>query len=101
MLGNLMPRAIRSTLPAGLYHLTSRGTARRIIFIDDLDRSSFIRLLGNTVFRFRWICCGYCLMGNHYHLLVDSARRGCPRECSISTGLIRSSSTCVIEGSGT
>jgi REP element-mobilizing transposase RayT len=59
-------------LPAsGYYHVTTRGVARGLIFIDDLDRSAFLRLLYDVVQDFDWRCHAYCLMGNHYHLLVE------------------------------
>lgn len=68
-----MPREIRSCLPPGIFHITSRGAGRRAIFLDDSDRTSFLRILGNTVFRFRWICLAYCEMTTHYHLLIDTS----------------------------
>ncbi len=58
----------------GLYHLFPRGRGGSTVFFDDLDRSVFLGLLGCTVYRFRWILHAYCLMGTHYHLLVDASR---------------------------
>ncbi len=58
----------------GLYHVFPRGRGGNIVFFDDLDRSVFLGLLECTVYRFRWILCAYCLMGTHYHLLVDTSR---------------------------
>lgn len=43
------------------------------MFLDDIDRKSFLELLGSVVYRYRWVCCAYCLMRNHYHLLVDTS----------------------------
>jgi REP element-mobilizing transposase RayT len=67
-----MPRLPRSALPEyGVYHVTARGVARSRIFIDDHDRTRFVRLLRSVTARFRWRCHAYCLMGNHYHLVVE------------------------------
>ncbi|MBU1669929.1 MAG: transposase [Actinobacteria bacterium] len=59
----------------GLYHVFPRGRGGRTVFFDDLDRSVFLGLLQCTVYRYRWILCAYCLMGTHYHLLVDTSRQ--------------------------
>jgi putative transposase len=67
--------------PEGLYHVTARGAGRIRIFRDDEDRRTFLALLGKTVRRNDWICHAFCLMGNHYHLLVET-QLGC-----LSTGL--------------
>jgi REP element-mobilizing transposase RayT len=40
------------------------------IFRDDGDRDAFLAVLEGTVERFRWRCHAYCLMGNHFHLVV-------------------------------
>lgn len=67
-----MARPLRIEFPGALYHITSRGNARQHIFIDDPDRQAFLAILGNVIARFRWICHSYCLMGNHYHLLIET-----------------------------
>lgn len=67
-----MARPLRIEYPGAVYHVTSRGNARQTIFRDDRDRTFFLDLLGATVDRFRWLCHGYCLMGNHYHLLIET-----------------------------
>lgn len=67
-----MPREARSDLLPGVFHVASHGLGDRRIFLDDFDRTSFLRLLGCVVYRFRWICSAYCLMSNHYHLIVDT-----------------------------
>jgi REP element-mobilizing transposase RayT len=55
-----------------VYHVTARGNAREPIFFDDEDRQSFLTILGSVVNRFNWLCHAYCLMGNHYHLLIET-----------------------------
>ncbi len=67
-----MARPLRIEFPGALYHLTSRGNARSDIFDDDLDRQKFLVILSSVVYKHRWICHGYCLMGNHYHLLIET-----------------------------
>ena len=67
-----MSRPLRIQLPGGIYHVTARGNARRPIFEDDDDRSRFLIVLAATVARYRVLCHAYCLMDNHYHLLVQT-----------------------------
>ncbi|HET9854260.1 MAG TPA: transposase [Methylomirabilota bacterium] len=67
-----MSRPLRLQLPGGTYHVTARGNARRPIFEDDDDRVRFLVVLASTVARYRMLCHAYCLMGNHYHLLVQT-----------------------------
>lgn len=65
-----MARQLRVHPAGGYHHVTARGNARQAIFIDDNDRSSFIRLLGDVRERFDCETHAYCLMDNHIHLLV-------------------------------
>ena len=67
-----MARPLRIEYPGALYHVTSRGNARAPIFLDDDDRVSFLNRLQDTVERHRWRCHAYCLMDNHYHLLIET-----------------------------
>ena len=67
-----MARPLRVEFPGALYHLTARGNARGAIFLDDEDRQGFLSVLGSVIDRFGWICHAYCLMGNHYHLMVET-----------------------------
>ncbi len=55
-----------------MYHVTARGNARQTIFHDGYDYAAFLRELSKVVPRFGWLCHGYCLMPNHYHLLVET-----------------------------
>ena len=67
-------RASRSSLPAsGIYHVTNRGVARCNIFRDDVDRRLFISRLERLANEWQWRCFVYCLMDNHFHLLVESS----------------------------
>jgi len=55
-----------------LWHVTTRGNEGRDIFREDADRVEFLAILGRTVTLFRWRLHGYVLMGNHYHLLIET-----------------------------
>jgi len=55
-----------------VYHVTSRGNRREPIYEDDSDRELFLLVVGGVVGGFGWLCHGYCLMGNHYHLIVET-----------------------------
>ena len=67
-----MSRPLRLQLPGGVYHVTARGNDRRPIFEDDDDCARFLIALASTFARYRVLCHAYCLMGNHYHLLVQT-----------------------------
>ena len=55
-----------------MYHLTSRGNAGGAIYLDNEDRELFLAVLSSVVARFNWRLYAYCLMSNHYHLLVET-----------------------------
>ena len=76
-----MARPLRLELAGGLYHVTSRGDRREDIYDDDEDREKWLELLGATCKRFNWRCHAYCLMDNHYHIVVETA------EANLSKGM--------------
>ncbi len=65
-----MPRTTRPRFAGALYHVTSRGNRGDPILQDSRERRRFLAILSQTVDRFRWRCFAYCLMTNHYHLVV-------------------------------
>lgn len=67
-----MARPLRIEFPGGLYHVTSRGDRREDIYLDDGDRWQWLMLFGRVCARFDWRCHAYCLMGNHYHIVVET-----------------------------
>ena len=67
-------RPLRPEFPGAVYHLTSRGNARQRIFLADADREHFLSTLSGVIVRYGWICHAYCLMENHYHLLVETRK---------------------------
>lgn len=69
-----MARPLRVEFSGAIYHLTSRGNARQKVFFIDADRELFLDTLSQVVSRYGWICYAYCLMANHYHLLVETPK---------------------------
>ncbi|MBM4261080.1 MAG: transposase [Deltaproteobacteria bacterium] len=67
-----MARPLRIEYDGAFYHVTSRGNERKAIFKDDSDRNLFLAILGQVIERFHWLCHAYCLMGNHYHLVIET-----------------------------
>lgn len=78
-----MARPLRFEHPGALWHVTSRGNERGAIFHDDRDRIDFLDILADAVGRFGWRLHAYVLMGNHYHLLLETP------EPSLSRGIHR------------
>jgi REP element-mobilizing transposase RayT len=68
----LMPRRPRPQISGGLYHVTMRGNNRRVVFTSDADRRLFLTSLGTARERCGWRVHAYCLMTNHFHLLVET-----------------------------
>ena len=76
-----MARPLRIEFPNALYHITSRGNRREDIYLDDNDRGVFLDILSQVRERFNWVFHSYCLMSNHYHLLVETP------EANLSLGM--------------
>lgn len=67
-----MTRPLRIEYPGAVYHVTSRGDRREPIVLDDTDRHLFVGTLGTALVRFGAQLWAYCLMGNHYHLVLHT-----------------------------
>lgn len=67
-----MARPLRLEFAGALYHVTSRGNARQRTYLDEEDRRLYLDLLGKEVEQQGWRCYAYCLMDNHYHLLIET-----------------------------
>ena len=67
-----MARPLRLEFAHALYHVTSRGDRREDIYHDDADRQAWLGVLAQVCKRFNWTVHAYCLMSNHYHLLVET-----------------------------
>jgi putative transposase len=81
-----MGRALRNEEPGGIYHVTSRGSNKRPIYLDDADRSIFTGLLGRFALRQRWLVFAWVLMTNHYHLLIQVPFAGLSRGMQLLNG---------------
>ncbi|MDH5536850.1 MAG: transposase, partial [Betaproteobacteria bacterium] len=67
-----MARPLRLEFAGAMYHVTARGNERQRIYLDDEDRRIYRDLLGKEVEQQGWVCYAYCLMDNHYHLLIET-----------------------------
>ena len=67
-----MARPLRLEFSGALYHITSRGNRQESIYESDADRENFLEILGKVCERYNWECHAYCLMNNHYHLLIET-----------------------------
>jgi len=64
-------------LYAGIYHVTRRSAGPVEMFRDDFDRTDFCRRLERTIDKHAWTCHAFCLVGTHYHLLVEVEETHC------------------------
>jgi putative transposase len=78
-----MARKPRDQIEGGTYHVTIRGVRKQPIFADEDDRLGMLMLLDDVTSRYDWVVHGYVLMGNHWHLMLDTAQP------SISVGMHR------------
>ncbi len=67
-----MSRPLRIEYPGAVYHVTARGNADQPIFTGLEDGARFLDLLGREIAQQRWLCHGYCLLENHFHLLIET-----------------------------
>ena len=67
-----MPRKLRLEYEGAIYHVMNRGDRREDIFLDDRDREGFLKALGETCRKTDWQVHAYCLMSNHFHLVVET-----------------------------
>ena len=76
-----MARPRRIELAGGFYHVSTRGNAQCDIYLDDEDKLLWLSLLGRVCKRFNWRCHAYCLMTNHYHIVIQTM------EANLSQGM--------------
>lgn len=69
-----MPRKLRVGYPGAVYHVMSRGDQREDIFLGDVDRHEFIKTLAEACQKTDWQIHAFCLVGNHYHLVLETPR---------------------------
>jgi REP element-mobilizing transposase RayT len=69
-----MARKLRVEYEGAIYHVMNRGDRRETIFKDDPDRMLFLETLGQTCLKTDWQMHAWCLMGNHFHLVVETPK---------------------------
>ncbi len=67
-----MARKLRVEYPGAIYHVMNRGDRREPIFQDDSDRRRFLETLTEACTKTEWQVHAYCLMGNHFHLVIET-----------------------------
>ena len=67
-----MSRPLRIEYDGALYHVTSRGNEKKPISRDETDRNIFLDILSSVNKRYSWFCHAYCLMNNHYHIVIET-----------------------------
>jgi putative transposase len=75
------PRRIQGI--TGPFHVTARGNRGQAIFVDDRDRTRFLEMLSRIALESKWTIDAYCLMTNHYHLVLEADTR------AVSSGMQR------------
>src|SRR5271156_5371184 len=67
-----MPRKLRMEYEGAIYHVMNRGNRREDIFRDEADRERFLAVLGEACGKTQWQIHAYCLMRNHFHLVIET-----------------------------
>lgn len=68
-----MARPLRLEFPGAIYHITSRGDRQEAIYEGDVDRLQWLDILSKVCERYNWRVHAYCLMDNHYHIVIKTA----------------------------
>jgi REP element-mobilizing transposase RayT len=74
-----MARPLRITFPGAFYHVTARGNERKAVFKSNRDRQKFLEYLETATERYHAVIHAYCLMDNHYHLLLETPSGNLPQ----------------------
>src|SRR3954467_277161 len=69
-----MARPLRIEYSGAIYHVMNRGDRRQDIFRDASDRTLFLETLGRTCAKTDWQLHAWCLMSNHFHLVIETPR---------------------------
>ena len=62
----------RAWVSGGTYHITNRGVRKESIFFNDMDKHMFVLILSEVRYKYPFKLHAYCLMNNHFHLLIES-----------------------------
>lgn len=85
-----MPRSPREAEPGGFFHVWARGNRRCQIFKDDIDHQTFLEMLARKSRKYNWRLYGWCLMTNHFHLVVATPDGGLSAGmCELNGGFAR------------
>jgi putative transposase len=82
-----MARPFRILVAGGLYHVIASATGPERLFVVDNERGFFLRLFEGVVNRLQWRCRSYCVLGTHYHLLVETPEANLHRGMQRLNGL--------------
>jgi putative transposase len=85
-----MARPLRIEYPKANYHVMNRGLSRGNIFLENKDRERFLELLGETSRQWKVEIFAYCLLGNHYHILLQTPEAKLSRAMRLSMASTRS-----------
>jgi len=88
-----MPPKLRLEYPGAIYHVMNRGDRREDIFRNDRDRQGFLATLGEACTKTGWQVHAYCLMRNHFHLVIETPRPNLVSGMKWLLGFIQSDST--------
>lgn len=78
-----MPRPLRADFAGATHHIIARGNRKQEIFLDASDYRKFLTLLGEIADELSWSVLSYCLMPNHYHLLLRT------KDANLASGMRR------------
>lgn len=82
-----MARSLRIEFPGALYHITSRGDGQENIYLSDEDKTLFLNIFSDVCRRCNWVCYSYCLMSNHYHLLIETHQGNLSKGMQLLNGI--------------
>ena len=74
-----MARQLRINYPGAFYHVTSRGNEQKAVFKNKRDREKFLEYLETATLRYNVVVYVYCLMDNHYHILLETPLGNLPQ----------------------
>ena len=67
-----MSSPLRTEAAGAIHHVWARGAVKQTIFLDDADRRRYLKYFARVIRLLLWRPLGYCLMGNHVHLLIET-----------------------------
>ncbi|MBI9086624.1 MAG: transposase [Desulfobacterales bacterium] len=74
-----MARSLRISFEGAFYHVTSHGNERKPVFKSKRDREKFLEYLESATERYTAVVHAFCLMDNHYHLLIETPAGNLPQ----------------------